>query len=41
MLRQTSNATFAQTSHTAGFVRPLVRILRLCTQMQQQVNRYH
>ncbi|WP_302477847.1 hypothetical protein [Ruegeria arenilitoris] len=41
MLRQTSKTSPAQAVQATNVIHPFVRILRRCSQMQRQVNRYH
>ncbi len=41
MSRSTSIATHVDPSYPSAIVQPLVRLLRRCSEMQRQVNRYH
>ncbi len=41
MLRKASNTWHTRTEHAVTMIDPVLRILRHCTQMQRQVNRYY
>ncbi|WP_256368074.1 MULTISPECIES: hypothetical protein [unclassified Ruegeria] len=41
MSHPTKNEPFVDPSTSNGIVYPILRILRLCSKMQRQVNQYH